>query len=87
MFKKYASTFVLASAALIVSACGNGDDSAGGEVDDLFVTIAAGGTSGVYYPIAGAMASVYETRGTMFPFKQLELLLKMLTYCKVIKRN
>ncbi|GAK13385.1 TAXI family TRAP transporter solute-binding subunit [Geomicrobium sp. JCM 19039] len=63
MFKKYASTFALASAALIVSACGNGDDSADGDVDDLFVTIAAGGTSGVYYPIAGAMASVYENAG------------------------
>ncbi|WP_025028656.1 TAXI family TRAP transporter solute-binding subunit [Caldalkalibacillus mannanilyticus] len=28
--------------------------------DDLFVTIATGGTSGVYYPIGGALASLYE---------------------------
>lgn len=31
------------------------------ELDDLFVTVATGGTSGVYYPIGGAIATVLET--------------------------
>ncbi|SDI47562.1 TRAP transporter solute receptor, TAXI family [Natribacillus halophilus] len=54
--------------ALLVSAC-NGDEDAGengddGEdVEDLFVTIAAGGTEGVYYQIAGAMSNIYEDEG------------------------
>ncbi|QKY70177.1 TAXI family TRAP transporter solute-binding subunit [Lentibacillus sp. CBA3610] len=53
--------------ALIVSGCG-GDDEAGGDAegggtDDMFVTIASGGTSGVYYPIAGAMSTIYEEAG------------------------
>ncbi|MBB6450739.1 hypothetical protein HNR44_002729 [Geomicrobium halophilum] len=33
------------------------------EMDDLFVAIAAGGQSGAYYPIAGAISNVYEAAG------------------------
>lgn len=53
---------VLTSFALVAGAC---SDSSDGEEssEDLFVTIAAGGTSGVYYPIAGAMANVYGDAG------------------------
>ncbi|MBP1971328.1 TRAP transporter TAXI family solute receptor [Virgibacillus natechei] len=52
---------------LIVTGCGegneNGDEAQSVEADDMFVTIAAGGTSGVYYPIAGAMSNIYEAEG------------------------
>ncbi|AXF56410.1 TAXI family TRAP transporter solute-binding subunit [Salicibibacter kimchii] len=59
---------IMVASALIVSACGNGEEEAGGNeeetvTDDMFVTIAAGGTSGVYYPIAGAMSNIYEAEG------------------------
>lgn len=37
---------------------GGGDGEGGGE--DLFVTIATGGQSGVYYPVGGALASLYD---------------------------
>lgn len=37
----------------------NGDESAGLD-EDLFVTVATGGTSGVYYPIGGAIANILE---------------------------
>ncbi|QQK78015.1 TAXI family TRAP transporter solute-binding subunit [Salicibibacter cibarius] len=70
MNKVLLSKFIglITASALIVSACGNGEDEADGDtdgedVDDLFVTIAAGGTEGVYYQIASAMSNVYEAEG------------------------
>ncbi|WP_096438105.1 TAXI family TRAP transporter solute-binding subunit [Alteribacter populi] len=41
---------------------GEGDDTDAGqmELDDLFVTVATGGTSGVYYPIGGAVSNIIE---------------------------
>ncbi|GIN22398.1 MAG TPA: C4-dicarboxylate ABC transporter substrate-binding protein [Bacillus bacterium] len=53
---------------LVLAACGGKDKSASdskgkdGEAsfDDLFVTIATGGTSGVYYPMGGALATILE---------------------------
>jgi TRAP transporter TAXI family solute receptor len=66
--KKMRSTlFVLMLAfVLVLSACGNGEaggsegQGAGGQ-DDLFITVATGGTSGVYYPIGGAIANLIES--------------------------
>ncbi|MBU8906591.1 TAXI family TRAP transporter solute-binding subunit [Desertibacillus haloalkaliphilus] len=61
--KKYLMFLVLV---LVLAACGGNDDQAGGEDggqgsdEDLFVTVATGGTSGVYYPIGGAVASLLE---------------------------
>ncbi|QDI91735.1 TAXI family TRAP transporter solute-binding subunit [Salicibibacter halophilus] len=60
---------IMTASALIVSGCSNGDEEAegdanGGEdVTDLFVTIGAGGTEGVYYQIAGAMSNIYGDEG------------------------
>lgn len=52
---------------LLLAACGGGDqasdskkDGEEGSFDDLFVTIATGGTSGVYYPLGGALATILE---------------------------
>ncbi|MED4080857.1 TAXI family TRAP transporter solute-binding subunit [Halalkalibacterium halodurans] len=56
----------------ILVACGNEGastdegtaENGGGDtapIDDLFVTVASGGTSGVYYPIAGAIAQILES--------------------------
>jgi uncharacterized protein len=59
--KKWKLWMMLLISSLIVGACSSNSsstDSSGSE--DLFVTIATGGTSGVYYPIGGAMASVFE---------------------------
>ncbi|TMW69991.1 TAXI family TRAP transporter solute-binding subunit [Alteribacter natronophilus] len=39
---------------------GDGDEAGGQELDDLFVTVATGGTSGVYYPIGGAISNILE---------------------------
>lgn len=52
--------------ALVLTACGNeetggSEGQAGGDQDDLFITVATGGTSGVYYPIGGAIANLIET--------------------------
>ncbi|RST71522.1 TAXI family TRAP transporter solute-binding subunit [Siminovitchia acidinfaciens] len=53
---------------LLLAACGGGekasDSKSDGEVsfDDLFVTIATGGTSGVYYPLGGALATILEDK-------------------------
>ena len=48
---------------LLCVACGGGAEggqSANNDVEDLFVTIATGGQSGVYYPIGGALSKLYE---------------------------
>jgi TRAP transporter TAXI family solute receptor len=37
-----------------------GGGGGGGEGEELFVTIATGGQSGVYYPVGGTLASLYE---------------------------
>lgn len=40
---------------------GNGEANAGGaDMDDLFITVATGGTSGVYYPIGGAISNILD---------------------------
>lgn len=39
----------------VLTACGSGADK-----DGLFVTIATGGQSGVYYPLGGALGKIYE---------------------------
>lgn len=51
----------------VTAACGNDNEDAGGnngnaegDVDDLFITVATGGTSGVYYPIGGAISTILE---------------------------
>lgn len=56
---------------LLMAACGGGEennsapDNQGEDVEvadeDLFITIATGGTSGVYYPIGGALSNLIET--------------------------
>ena len=43
---------------VLLAACGGG--STGDGAEDLFVTIATGGQSGVYYPIGGALSKLYE---------------------------
>lgn len=56
---------------LLIAACGGAEndnvaedqgDGADVEVadEDLFITIATGGTSGVYYPIGGALSNLIE---------------------------
>ena len=49
----------------LFSACGSppgsgGGGGEGGEGGDLFVTIATGGQSGVYYPVGGTLSGLYE---------------------------
>ncbi|KHF38457.1 TAXI family TRAP transporter solute-binding subunit [Halalkalibacter okhensis] len=68
-------TLFFASALLFLTACGEettsqdvkGTDGAEAEseagdmeLEDLFVTVATGGTSGVYYPIGGAVSNIIE---------------------------
>lgn len=58
---------ILTGLLLLLAACGGGQEETGsaqnGEVDeDLFVTIATGGTSGVYYPIGGAISNLIESK-------------------------
>jgi uncharacterized protein len=43
-------------AALVLAACGNGDDG----VDTEFLTLATGSTGGTYFPLGGAMAGVWN---------------------------
>ncbi|MDQ0338234.1 TRAP transporter TAXI family solute receptor [Caldalkalibacillus uzonensis] len=50
---------LLLTMTLILSACGGGGQEQGAE-EDLFITIATGGTSGVYYPIGGAISTILE---------------------------
>lgn len=70
--KKFLSLLVMSC--LLLAACGGSDEPAGtegeepageqseaGGLEDLFVTVATGGTSGVYYPIGGAIANILET--------------------------
>ncbi|RNA67627.1 TAXI family TRAP transporter solute-binding subunit [Alteribacter keqinensis] len=66
---------VLAATMLFATACGDdggdtgnneegggeAEGSEGAELDDLFVTVATGGTSGVYYPIGGAISTILES--------------------------
>ncbi|PSL45854.1 hypothetical protein B0H94_106109 [Salsuginibacillus halophilus] len=71
--KKFVAIFGVS--ALALAACGdeeatetngegeeNGDEAAeaDGAAEDMFLTIATGGTSGVYYPIGGAMSNLFE---------------------------
>ncbi|WP_026691475.1 TAXI family TRAP transporter solute-binding subunit [Alteribacter aurantiacus] len=65
---------LLVATMLLATACGDddavdtgtddngesGEASEGVELDDLFVTVATGGTSGVYYPIGGAISNILE---------------------------
>ncbi|WP_227935088.1 TAXI family TRAP transporter solute-binding subunit [Alkalihalobacillus deserti] len=71
--KKFYTLFV-ASMLVFLTACGGEDTSSpelegtekteseegSMELEDLFVTVATGGTSGVYYPIGGAVANIIE---------------------------
>ena len=38
------------------------ESGSGTELEDLFITIATGGTSGVYYPIGGAISNIMESK-------------------------
>lgn len=63
--KKLLLPFVLLL--LILSACDDGASSSGKEnsaesLDDLFITIATGGTSGVYYPLGAGFGSILEEK-------------------------
>ncbi len=40
---------------------GRGEDTEAALFDDLFITVATGGTSGVYYPIGGAISNLLES--------------------------
>ncbi|WP_147805113.1 TAXI family TRAP transporter solute-binding subunit [Alkalicoccus halolimnae] len=65
---------IIGGSALLLTACGgNGEEASGdsnseggnggnnnGVEEDMFLTIATGGTSGVYYPIGGALSNLYE---------------------------
>ncbi|OIJ08175.1 C4-dicarboxylate ABC transporter substrate-binding protein [Anaerobacillus arseniciselenatis] len=55
---------IFASLILLLAACSGENNSSedGGAVasEDLFITIATGGTSGVYYPIGGALSNLIE---------------------------
>ncbi|MFS0674003.1 TAXI family TRAP transporter solute-binding subunit [Ornithinibacillus sp. 179-J 7C1 HS] len=49
---------------LVLSACGDSaDGSAEDALDGEFVTVLTGGSSGVYYPLGGAMANIYQDMG------------------------
>lgn len=68
MRKKLGFLFVCVLAmTMILAACGSSDSDSGqggtngGDDQDLFITVATGGTSGVYYPIGGVLANLYET--------------------------
>ncbi|WP_018923031.1 TAXI family TRAP transporter solute-binding subunit [Salsuginibacillus kocurii] len=61
---------VIGASALMLAACGeeestggseNGGDDDTGVEEDMFLTVATGGTSGVYYPIGGALSNLYES--------------------------
>lgn len=58
------SVAALAALAFSLASCsppGSGDGGGGeGGDDELFVTIATGGQSGVYYPVGGSLSSLYE---------------------------
>jgi TRAP transporter TAXI family solute receptor len=56
---------VLLAMMLLLAACSTTDTSGSNESgtedsEDLFITIATGGTSGVYYPIGGALSNLIE---------------------------
>ncbi|MGY4688518.1 TAXI family TRAP transporter solute-binding subunit [Salibacterium sp. K-3] len=58
---------MLGASVLVLGACGN-EESGGAEgngesavEEDMFLTVATGGTSGVYYPIGGALSNLYES--------------------------
>lgn len=56
---------IFAGLILLLAACGgeqsNGDNQGGNDAEDLFITIATGGTSGVYYPIGGAISNLIDS--------------------------
>lgn len=59
------SIAVVFASLFLFSACGSppgsgGGGGEGGEGGDLFVTIATGGQSGVYYPVGGTLSGLYE---------------------------
>ncbi|MFC0471315.1 TAXI family TRAP transporter solute-binding subunit [Halalkalibacter kiskunsagensis] len=67
-------TLIVASMLVFLTACGGegttnseAEETKGTEVEskeqleDLFATVATGGTSGVYYPIGGAISNIIET--------------------------
>jgi uncharacterized protein len=51
---------LLMACVLALFACQPPGGGGGGEGEELFVTIATGGQSGVYYPVGGTLASLYE---------------------------
>lgn len=74
--KKFIASLSMASL-LVLAACGGddantdngaedngadaGEQAEGADLSDLFVTVATGGTSGVYYPIGGAISTILES--------------------------
>ncbi|RSL33907.1 TAXI family TRAP transporter solute-binding subunit [Salibacterium salarium] len=56
----------LGASVFVLGACGGeegGGEEAGGDEseENMFLTVATGGTSGVYYPIGGALSNLYES--------------------------
>lgn len=62
MFKRTRRSYAIGALLpiLLLASCGGGDGAGGGENAGVpeFVTIATGGTGGVYYPVGGAMGSM-----------------------------
>lgn len=58
--KAIAVITLVAMAALALTGCGGGSGEEGGASDETRLIYAAGGTSGTYYPVAGAMKQVWE---------------------------
>ncbi|MFZ4451363.1 TAXI family TRAP transporter solute-binding subunit [Salibacterium aidingense] len=56
---------VLGVSFFVLGACSDeesgGEEAGGGVEENMFLTVATGGTSGVYYPIGGALSNLYES--------------------------
>ncbi|MDY0404919.1 TAXI family TRAP transporter solute-binding subunit [Virgibacillus sp. 179-BFC.A HS] len=67
--KKIAILAICLAFVLLLSACGNGKNSdkatknSDKPLDGEFITILTGGSSGVYYPLGGTMAKIYQGMG------------------------